>query len=345
MKKELPCCIVQDILPNYIEKLTSDETNQAIENHMSTCEECKKACEQMNSDLGSSTMKAPAIEMKFLKKFKITKILAAVIAIILALNFSYMLYVTEYKFSNDKNILSSGITEFLSQPSINAYVLETKEVDGKLVAAFKDSTKTNVNGVAIFAKGLNQKYRIISAEVETSDYSAVLQVFPIEIKNKRYLVVSGYNLSDKIKYYGLDYNAYTNPDGFSKDQVKVSIKFNVKNQQFIEIYSAEYIDKLFNESMQNKLYNPHLIATSMYDADGTEITEIYRNREDTDNSISSSAVKEDLWMIYISMCAVMELGVILMAFFLTDIVKEKIWMSIYVVMELSILLIAIFLIK
>lgn len=317
MKKELPCSIVQDILPNYIEKLTSNETNQAIEHHMASCEECKKTYEQMNSDLGN-TIKAPVIEMKFFKKIKMTRILAAVIAIILALNFSYMLYATEYKFANDKNILSAGITEFLSRSSVNAYVLETKEVDGKLIATFKDSTRTNVNGVAIFTKGFNQKYRIISAEVKTSDYSSVLQVFPIKIKDERYFVISGYNLSDKIRYYGLDYNAYTNPGSVSKDQVNVSIKFDVKNQQFIEIYSNEYMDKLFNESMQDKLYNPGLVSTSMYGADGTEVTENYRIHEDTGNSISASQVKEDLSTIYISMWAVVELGIILAAFFLTE---------------------------
>jgi len=34
---------------------------------------------------------------------------------------------------------------------------------------------------------------------------------PVEIKDENYYAVSGYNLSDEIKYYGLDYNAYTHP--------------------------------------------------------------------------------------------------------------------------------------
>ena len=35
------CKIVQDLLPNYIEKLTSDETNIFIEKHLKECEDCK----------------------------------------------------------------------------------------------------------------------------------------------------------------------------------------------------------------------------------------------------------------------------------------------------------------
>ncbi|MFZ7103762.1 MAG: hypothetical protein ACOWWO_14055 [Peptococcaceae bacterium] len=34
MKKELKCSIVQDLLPNYIKKLTSYDTNQAIQEHL-----------------------------------------------------------------------------------------------------------------------------------------------------------------------------------------------------------------------------------------------------------------------------------------------------------------------
>lgn len=316
MKIELPCCIVQDILPNYIEKLTGDETNQAIEHHLYTCEECKKIYEQMNSDLSGNT-KAPIIEMKFLKKIKLTRKLAALVTIILALNFAYMVYCTEYKFTNDKNILSAGITEFLAQYSINAYVLETKEIDGKLIVSFKDSTRANVNGIAIFTGGFNKKYRIISAKAETSGYSSVLQAFPIEIKDKRYFVVSGYNLSDKIRYYGLNYNTYINTDKLSKDQKEVSIKFDVKNQQFIEIYSVEYLNKLINESVQDKLYNSSFVSTSMYGANDTEITENYKIYEDMDNIVIASQVKEDLSTIYFSAWAVLECGIILVAFFLT----------------------------
>ena len=33
------CKIVQDLLPNYIDKLTADDTNEFIENHLKECEE------------------------------------------------------------------------------------------------------------------------------------------------------------------------------------------------------------------------------------------------------------------------------------------------------------------
>ena len=42
MSEKRNCKIVQDLLPNYIDKLTNDETNQYIEEHLAKCNECKK---------------------------------------------------------------------------------------------------------------------------------------------------------------------------------------------------------------------------------------------------------------------------------------------------------------
>ena len=49
--KERDCKIVQDLLPNYIEKLTNEETNKFIEEHLKTCEECKKIYDNMKNIL------------------------------------------------------------------------------------------------------------------------------------------------------------------------------------------------------------------------------------------------------------------------------------------------------
>ena len=36
------CKIVEDLLPNYMEHLTNDETNNFIEEHLSNCKNCEK---------------------------------------------------------------------------------------------------------------------------------------------------------------------------------------------------------------------------------------------------------------------------------------------------------------
>ena len=42
MKEKRDCKIVQDLLPNYIEKLTNDETNKYVEEHLKECSKSYK---------------------------------------------------------------------------------------------------------------------------------------------------------------------------------------------------------------------------------------------------------------------------------------------------------------
>ena len=51
---KIPCEIIQDLLPSYIDELTSDVTNREVEAHMTECEQCRNVFRQM---------KAPDIEM------------------------------------------------------------------------------------------------------------------------------------------------------------------------------------------------------------------------------------------------------------------------------------------
>jgi hypothetical protein len=316
MNDGLTCSIVQDLLPNYIEKLTSDETNHVIEHHLSTCMTCKEAYEHMTSDI--DVKKAPTIELKFLKKVKKTRILAAVLTIALALFSAYFIYTSEYKYTNDKSSLAVAITDFTSpfKSAVDAYVLETKEIDGVLISSFKDRTKSNVNGVAVLKKGFNQRYRIINAKIEPSKYSSVVQIHQIRIKDEPYYVINGYNLSDKIKYYGLDYHVYLQPGNLAKDRVRETIKFDIENQQFMNIFSIEEIESLLENAVDYSFYDARLWETSLYDADGNEITEDFII-EDNVNGPKGTVGKAELSILYVVIAIVLGLGFIITRYFLT----------------------------
>ena len=40
MKNDLTCGVVRDLLPSYVEGLTSPESNAAVERHLSECPDC-----------------------------------------------------------------------------------------------------------------------------------------------------------------------------------------------------------------------------------------------------------------------------------------------------------------
>lgn len=72
MKQDLDCMIVQDLLPNYIEKLTNDITNKAIEEHIISCKQCSEMLDIMTPEI-SIKKTTPKKELKFLKKKKAYK--------------------------------------------------------------------------------------------------------------------------------------------------------------------------------------------------------------------------------------------------------------------------------
>ena len=81
-KKE--CKIIQDLLPSFIEKLTSNETNTFVEEHLKECNECKKICEIMQKEVINDVAKERK-KIDYLKKYRRkTIILKVVILVIVA---------------------------------------------------------------------------------------------------------------------------------------------------------------------------------------------------------------------------------------------------------------------
>ena len=82
----LKCYIVKDLLPNYADKVTSEETCNDIEKHFSECEQCKKEYQAMTQQIPKTTLadqKVNKKEVNYLKKcFRIIKIVVISIIIL-----------------------------------------------------------------------------------------------------------------------------------------------------------------------------------------------------------------------------------------------------------------------
>jgi len=319
MKSELKCTIVQDLLPNYIDELTSEDTNEAIESHLKTCGDCKEAYEQMAADMGNME-KVPAVELKFLKKIKRTRLMAAALCIMATVGLCYALYASEFKFTSDKSNLSAAITEYTApfKQSVDAYVLETKEIDGLLIATFKDQSRTNVNGLAFLKKGINGRYRLVHANIKTSDYFSVVHIFREKINSEPYYIISGYNLSNEIKQYGLDYYAYKNPGYNSADRVRQVVRFDVKNSQFLDIYSVKELDSKVKRESDEMLYDYNLFEASMYNSQGIEITDDFLMEESKKDKMSAGIGTAEREMLYVFMAIVAWIGYIITKYILTE---------------------------
>ena len=51
MSRKNECKIVQDLLPNYVEGLTNEETNLFIEEHLRECNTCEKIFNNMKAEI------------------------------------------------------------------------------------------------------------------------------------------------------------------------------------------------------------------------------------------------------------------------------------------------------
>ena len=69
MQGKKVCKIVQDLLPNYIEKLTSDETNEYIKEHLKECAECTSVLNDMQKNIETKNIKMDEREVKYIKKY------------------------------------------------------------------------------------------------------------------------------------------------------------------------------------------------------------------------------------------------------------------------------------
>ncbi len=64
------CKIVQDLLPNYIDKLTANDTNEFIEEHLKECEECNNVFKNMNEKIERENVDIKQ-EINYAKKYNV----------------------------------------------------------------------------------------------------------------------------------------------------------------------------------------------------------------------------------------------------------------------------------
>ena len=98
MKNDLTCAVVRDLLPSYIEKLTSEETNEAVKRHLGGCEDCRRVLAAMQGgDDPAEEQAAETKEIDYLKKVRTgtwKRVAAGVLAaaVLLGAGFWYKTY-------------------------------------------------------------------------------------------------------------------------------------------------------------------------------------------------------------------------------------------------------------
>ncbi len=121
----MKCNIVKDLLPLYCDKLTSQDSNEEIEKHLSECADCKAVYESMNKK--EEKIEVPEKDVKPLKKVKKRtklKIIATVLGTAVVL-FGVFMFV----FWGVIPISSDNLHYTVTAKEVKSYCVESEEHD------------------------------------------------------------------------------------------------------------------------------------------------------------------------------------------------------------------------
>lgn len=80
----MPCEIIEDLLPSYVDGLTNEITNEAVSSHLDTCESCEQKYNRMRTpEQGAATFEEEK-EIDFLKKNKKKTRISVLVAVALS---------------------------------------------------------------------------------------------------------------------------------------------------------------------------------------------------------------------------------------------------------------------
>lgn len=82
MKDKIPCEVIKDLLPSYVDGLTGEKTNGIIENHVADCTDCKTALDFMREGERENKKTDDKKEIDFLKKTRRKKTQSVVIGVL-----------------------------------------------------------------------------------------------------------------------------------------------------------------------------------------------------------------------------------------------------------------------
>ena len=198
MKENRNCKIVQDLLPNYIEKLTTEETNQFIEEHLKECDECKTVLENMQKDIQLNDEKQDKREVKYMKeysnKMKVLKyILLALIIIYIAivLRRTFIMFSLSEKAKENKSY-DNYYAKLYSYQGDSLIITESYNKDGNYLTTMTRITEDGNQRLKLtFYNKDNEQIALAESEEEkyilNSETTAGWNVSPVTYTNDGFI--------------------------------------------------------------------------------------------------------------------------------------------------------------
>lgn len=258
------CKVVVDLLPTYIEKLTSDETNKFIEEHLKSCKDCKKIYSDMASELEKENIENTEIIKKIKSyKRKTLTIKLAILIVMIVILFPVVKTIC-FKYYVVRNVLKKNIDYDLGDnytieeydDSIERYEnhISTYYLEGKMKKVYGDKVLEYYDGKDHYYFDNDAKTYYVEKDVELNDNLNInIKIFknknfnnnPIEILKfimSKDITIKKQGFRDEEFYYIYEKGGgqiYFDKDTFIAERI-VNDKKDSNNKKYTEINRKEY---------------------------------------------------------------------------------------------------------
>ena len=311
MDGKLDCCVVRDLLPTYIEELTEQETSKQVAAHLAECPDCRELEATLRAEVPVES--APKRALKFLKKVKRTRLVAAFLTLIVTLGCMWALYDSQFHWKKDLGSLSACLQEHVGwtdkAEGSTARALDTLEMGRDLYVSFlMEGSRGNIHGIATLERGVNGKYQFLRASYDPFPYTAgVWGVQVWQDVEERFFLFAGEGCRE---IYG--FTAEFAVSGGESERY-VTRTFPVEEGTFLIAWAPDELDFDPAAGEYVSLFDDH---TVLLDKDGEDVTDQYRDESVVDHGGGGVGAAE-LFLLYWFLAIVALLGGILIRYFLT----------------------------
>lgn len=313
---KLDCCVVRDLLPSYVENLTEEETTALVEAHLEGCPDCRRLEQDMQTQLPAE--KPPARALNFLRRVKRTRLIAAILTIVVTLVCVCWLYDAEFHYPNTESGRMAAVCDYVLRESddhlplgtpIRVTAWETKE--NHLFLFFLADNNENVHGVVHLVRGINGKYRPLDAQYDPSANAGGLYGMTLTPHGTDWelFMLAGVDCRE-IYSATVQFLGTGAPD---EKLYKAEKTYSLTGSDFMELVDLdELTHELWPEA--DGIRWVYADAVRLMDRDGRDITDQFRTSGV--NDWGGGVGTAETFLVYVFMGITTLLGVILIRYFL-----------------------------
>lgn len=169
------CEIIQDLLPSYSDKVSSNSTNNLVERHMKKCKECSLMLKNMDKDIDDvKFLKNQDEQIDFLKGYRKNKIKMIILVIILIIS-----------------VIILGFVLFLS---LNDFFIDVNKI--KAVCSYERAERVTFYVISEQYDLSFSKYEEIDEQGDKTVYLKVVGKYPFKGIFRRYV---NFDIDDSVE--------------------------------------------------------------------------------------------------------------------------------------------------